>query len=148
MRLTAIFAAWLFAGAALAAGAQAADYVATVKNAEGKVEVERAGVRQPAGVGFRIEEKDVVHTGPEASAGLTFTDNSLIALGPSSSFVVADYSFNPTTNEGVFRSRIRRGSLSARSGRLAKRGGDQMMVETPYTVLAVRGTRFLIRVAD
>lgn len=139
----------LLAAALLApAGVMAADYVATVKTAEGRVEVERGGVRQPAGVGFRIMVADVVHTGPEGSAGLTFTDNSLIALGPSSSYAVSEYSFNPTTNEGRFRSRIRRGSLSARSGRLAKRGGDQVLVETPYTVLAVRGTRFLIRVGD
>jgi hypothetical protein len=138
----------LLAGALATPAAMAADYVATVKTVEGRVEVERGGDRLPAAPGFRIAEKDVVHTGPEATAGLTFTDNSLIALGPSSSFAVAGYSFNPTTNEGAFRSRLERGSLSARSGRLAKRGRDQMLVETPHTVLAVRGTRFLMRVAD
>lgn len=126
----------------------AGDYVALIKRVEGTVEVERAGTRQAVEPGFRLAVADTVHTGPAGAVGITFTDNSLIALGPDSSYSIAEYSFNSTTHDGSFRSRISRGTLSVRSGRIAKRGEDRMLVETPATVLGVRGTRFLIKVED
>lgn len=131
-----------------ASAAEHSDYVALVKRVQGTVEVEREGTRQAVAPGFRLEVADTVHTGPAGAVGITFTDNSLIALGPDSTYSIAEYSFDSTTQDGSFRSRISRGTLSARSGRIAKRGEDRMLVETPATILGVRGTRFLIKVDD
>jgi len=135
----------------LALPALAADpsaYVAIVKRTQGNVEIERAGARQTVEPGFKLLVADTVYTGPAGAVGLTFTDNSLIALGPDSTYSIAEYSFDSTTHDGTFRSKISRGTLSARSGRIAKRGQDRMLVETPATILGVRGTRFLIKVDD
>lgn len=128
--------------------ASAADSVGLVKRVQGKVEVERDGARQPVATGFALQPADVIHTGAEAAVGITFSDNSLVALGPDTEFAIREYRFDSTTQDGAFRSRLSRGTLSVASGRIAKHGTDRMLVETPATILGVRGTRFLVKVDE
>ncbi|MEC9345785.1 MAG: FecR domain-containing protein [Pseudomonadota bacterium] len=150
IRFAPVFAILLFLVAAIAPTGQAlaADSIGVVKRAQGSVEVERGGQRQPVVAGFALQAADVVHTGPQGAVGITFSDNSLIALGPDTTFAISEYRFDSTTQDGAFRSRLSRGTLSVASGRIAKGGRDQMLVETPATILGVRGTRFLVKVDD
>src|ERR1700750_1018145 len=55
---------------AVALSAGAAD-IGQVKVAKGRVDIERAGTTVPAGVGARLQEADVVRTGPDGSVGIT-----------------------------------------------------------------------------
>lgn len=131
-------------GAAL----HAAETVAIVERVTGQVSIDRDGERTPAVEGLAIEAQDTVITSPEAAIGLRFTDGAEIALGPETTFRIQEYRYDRTRDEGAFKGRLSRGTLSARSGRIAKRGRDRMLVETPSTILGVRGTRFLVRVDD
>ena len=119
--------------------------VGLVKTSKGSVFVERNGQRLAAPVGTPIEASDVVVTGKDGSAGITFVDNSRMALGPGSTLEITRFDFNQTTHEGQFDSRLRRGTLSAVSGKLAKHSPKAMTVSTRSTILAVRGTEFVVR---
>jgi hypothetical protein len=130
---------------ALAAPALAGSEVGQVKTSKGEVFIERNGARLPAPVGTMVEASDTLRTGRDGSAGITFLDNSRMALGPGSTLAINRFDFNQTTHEGHFDSTLQRGTLSAVSGKLAKHSPDAMTVRTRSTILAVRGTEFVVR---
>ena len=129
----------------LAAGA--ADDVGRVKVAKGSVVIERGGARLPATVGLRLQQGDVIATGRDGSAGVTFNDDTLLSIGPDSVLSVDRFAFDSTTHAGRFDTSLRQGTLSAVSGKIAKQSPDAMKVRTPSTILGVRGTEFVVRVA-
>ena len=123
----------------------AAGEVGQVKTSRGTVFIERAGKSLPAPVGTIVQASDTLRTGRDGSAGITFVDNSRMALGPGSTLAIDRFDFNQTTHDGHFDSTLKRGTLSAVSGKLAKRSPDAMTVRTRSTILAVRGTEFVVR---
>lgn len=133
------------AGLALACGASASE-VGQVKTAKGAVHLERAGQRVAAAPGTAVREGDVVVTGVDGAAGLTFADNSLLSVGPSSTLAIDRYAFDPTTHAGRFDSTLRRGTLAGVSGKMVKQSPESMRVRTPSAIMGVRGTEFAVRV--
>jgi hypothetical protein len=125
--------------------AGAADEVGRVKVVKGSVSIERAGARVPAMVGMPVQEGDVVVTGRDGSAGVTFNDDSLLSVGPDSTLAIDRFAFDSTTHAGRFDTSLRQGTLSAVSGKIAKQSPDAMKVRTPSTILGVRGTEFVVR---
>jgi len=119
--------------------------VGQIKTSKGTVFIERGGKSLPAPVGTIVEASDTLRTGRDGSAGITFLDNSRMALGPGSTLAIDRFDFNQTTHEGHFDSTLKRGTLSAVSGKMAKHSPDAMTVRTRSTILAVRGTEFLVR---
>ncbi len=122
-----------------------ADDVGQIKVSKGAVYIERAGRRLPAPVGAKVQTSDVVGTGPDGSVGIVFADASLLSAGPNSVLAIDRFVFDSTTNQGAFESTLRKGTLSAVSGKIAKQSADAMKVRTPAAVLGVRGTEFVVR---
>ena len=135
-------------GAAIAAGPVVANDIAQIKVANGTVIVERGSQRLMAAAGTRLQQSDVVRTGINGSAGITFTDNTLMSIGPNSVIALDRYSFNSTTHEGRLDTAMRNGTLSVVSGKIAKQSPEAMTVKTPATILGVRGTEFLVQVGE
>jgi hypothetical protein len=142
MRKALIMAAVL---AMVAAPVMAAD-VGLVKVSKGDVRIERAGQRMPAGVGAAVQPSDVIVTGADGLAGITFTDNSLVSLGPNSVFSIDKYRFDSTTHAGEFESSLTKGRLAAISGKMTKQSPEAMKVRTPSAIMGVRGTEFIVQV--
>ena len=126
-----------------AAPAGGAD-VGRIKSASGTVHVERGAERIPATVGAGLRPADTVVTGRDGSVGLTFTDDTRMAAGPGTTLVLNRYDFDRQTHSGVLDATLRRGTLAAVTGRLAKHAPDAVTVRTPTMVLGVRGTEFLV----
>jgi hypothetical protein len=122
-----------------------ADDVGQIKVSKGAVHVERAGQRLPGPVGAKVQPGDVVMTGPDGSVGIVFADASLLSAGPNSVLAIDTFLFDSTTNQGAFETTLRKGTLSAVSGKIAKQSHDSMKVRTPTMVLGVRGTEFVVR---
>ena len=131
-----------------ATGLARADDVGQVKVAKGTVHVERDGQRLPAAVGMRIRQSDTLITGADGSAGVTFSDNSLLSTGPNSVLVVEHYAFNSTTHAGTFDASLKKGTLAVVSGKIVKQSPGAMRVRTPAAVMGVRGTEFLVQVDE
>jgi hypothetical protein len=131
----------------IAAGVAAADDVGRVKVVKGQVAIERGSQTLPATVGMALQEGDVIVTGRDGATGITFSDDSLLSVGPDSALAVDRFAFDTTTHAGRFDTSLRRGTLSAVSGKIAKQSPDAMKVRTPSTILGVRGTEFVVRAA-
>ncbi len=139
----------LFAVAAvfLAAPAMAAD-IGLIKVAKGSVQIQRGAAKVPAAVGTGLQASDVILTGADGSAGITFTDNSLVSVGPNSVFAIDKYSFDSTTHAGHFEGNLRQGRLAAVSGKMVKQSPESMKIRTPSAVMGVRGTEFVVQVDE
>lgn len=131
----------------LAVPAFAAD-VGLVKVSKGSVEIQRGSEKLPAPVGAAIQPNDVIVTGADGSAGVTFIDNSLVSVGPNSVFAIDKYSFDTTTHQGEFQGNLRQGRLAAISGKMVKQSPESMKIRTPSAIMGVRGTEFVVEVAQ
>ena len=140
---------WIFAALLnLLAAAALANDVGQVKVTKGVVHVEREGARIPAVVGMPVRQADKLVTGADGTVGVTFADNSLLSVGPNSTLAVDKFSFNPSTHEGQFDASLQRGTLAVVSGKMVKQSPDAMRIRTPASILGVRGTEFVVKVAD
>ena len=132
----------------LFAGTVLAQDVGQVKVTKGVVHVERGSERLAAVVGMPIRESDKLVTGADGTVGVTFADNSLLSVGPNSTLAVDKFSFNPSTHEGQFDASLQRGTLAVISGKMVKQSPEAMKIRTPASILGVRGTEFVVKVAD
>ncbi len=139
---------WIFVSALVFSASAAANDIGQVKVAKGDVQVERSGTRVAATVGMPVRATDVVVTGANGSAGITFSDNSLISVGPNSVFAIDKYRFDTTTHAGEFEGSLRKGKLAAVSGKMVRQSPESMKIRTPSSVMAVRGTEFVVQVGE
>lgn len=130
------------------AGSVAAADVGLVKVATGSVQIERGAAKMPAKVGTGLQTSDVVITGADGSAGITFTDNSLVSVGPNSVFAIDKYQFDTTTHAGEFEGNLKQGRLAAVSGKMVKQSPESMKIRTPSAIMGVRGTEFVVQVDE
>jgi hypothetical protein len=120
--------------------------IGQIKSKSGDVWVVRAGERIAAERGTRLDRQDVIETGANGRVGLMLQDNTRMSAGPNSQITLERFRFDPTTHDGESVTSISKGTLSIISGQLAKRSKEAVKVKTPSSVLAVRGTRFLVQV--
>ena len=143
MRKALILAAVLgFASSAIAAD------IGLVKVSKGAVQIQRGAEKLPVKVGTGLQTSDVLITGPDGSAGITFTDNSLVSVGPNSVFAIDKYRFDTTTHSGEFEGNLRQGRLAAVAGKMVKQSPESMKIRTPSAIMGVRGTDFVVQVDE
>ncbi len=143
-RLTLFFAALL--GVALVWPASSFAGIGKIKTLQGDVQIVRGGKTVKAKPGDELEQADTVKTGSGSRVGIVFVDKTLFSAGPESTIELTRFRFSASKRkQNVFHSKLKRGTLSVISGRIAKKYPDAMTVRTPATILGVRGTRFLVR---
>jgi hypothetical protein len=140
MRLTIAAVLLGFATAGLAADA------GEIKTATGAVHLERDGKKLPVKIGMAVKQADTLITGANGSAGITFTDNSLLSVGPNSVLAIEKYAFDSTTHAGQFDTSLKKGTLAVISGKIVKQSPEAMRVRTPSSIMGVRGTEFVVKV--
>ena len=117
-----------------------------IKNITGKASIERDNQIIPAVEGVKIHAKDILQTGPQASMGVIFRDDSTLSMGPDTRITIDDFLFSPGEGKLSFVSKISKGTAAYLSGQIGKLSPGATRVETPLAVLGIRGTRFLVEV--
>ncbi|EJM99711.1 FecR domain-containing protein [Herbaspirillum sp. YR522] len=130
------------------ARAQQATQAGIVKVLTGQVTVQRQGQDNVASVGLKLYPGDRVVTGADAAAGITLRDDTLMSIGPGSSFVLEDFAFNESAGEGRIAVRLAKGTLRYVSGLIGKHSPSSQQVATPTATIGIRGTDFIVEVAD
>ena len=136
----------LLLSALMAAPSWAAGEIGRVKSVTGTAIVTRGKAQEPAKPGLLLLVSDVIQTGKASSLGITFVDNSRFAVGPNTNLALSQFEFNDTTHRGRFLTTVNKGSVAIVSGQIAKENKDAMKVRTPVSLLAARGTRFVVEV--
>lgn len=125
---------------------QAVAEIARIKSSSGVALVQRGANHLPASTGQELLAGDMLVTGKDGRISLTFIDNTRFAIGPNSRVAVSKFEYDRTRQLGTFITQVDRGSLAVVSGKIAKSGRDAMKVQTPNSILGVRGTRFIVEV--
>lgn len=133
---------------ALVTATSAAGEIARIKQSSGVAFVERNAQRLKPTPGLQLLAGDKLVTGKDGRMSMTFIDNTRFAVGPNSSVAVSQFEYDRTRQKGNFVTQVDRGSLAVVSGRIAKSDRDAMKVRTPNTLLGVRGTKFIIEIAN
>lgn len=119
-----------------------------VKNVTGNASVVTAGLSQKAEVGSPVHVGSVLKTGPDASLGVTFKDETVMSFGPNTELTVDQYLYEPSQGKLRMNSKLAKGSMNYVSGVIAKLQPDAVSVATPTGVIGVRGTQFLLKVEE
>jgi hypothetical protein len=119
--------------------------VGFVKTLSGSVTLKRGDASEQVALGTRLQEKDEVDTGSDGRVGVTFRDDTRVALGPDSRLVVAHFVFKPADKQYGFVLSLARGTLEYISGLTEKLAPQSMTIEMPNATIAVRGTRLVAR---
>jgi len=127
------------------AAALGAEPIGQIKTETGRVSIERGGKAVPAAIGDHVFRSDTLVTAAHSSVGVTFSDNSLMALGPFSRLSLDQFRFDTTTHAGAFDVTLHRGALAVKSGQIVRQTPEAMHVRTPAALLGVRGTEFVVR---
>jgi len=145
MRRTLVAGLLMAAAVSTAMAANAAE-IGRIKSVTGAASVLRGKAVLPAAAGQLLQVSDVLKTGPTGRIGVTFADNSRFAVGPNTTLALSEFEFDDTTHAGHSLTTLNRGSLAVVSGQIAHENKDAMRVRTPTSVLAARGTRFVVEV--
>lgn len=139
-------AAGLLMTACLSTASVAAAEIGRIKTVSGAASVVRGKAAATATPGYQLLVSDVISTGRDGRIGITFVDNSRFSVGPNSRVSLSQFEFDDTTHRGRSLTTVDRGSLAIVSGQIAKENKDAMKVRTPTSLLAARGTRFVVEV--
>jgi hypothetical protein len=131
--------------AALATTAASAE-IATVKRVAGTASIERNKKPLAVAAGTKLETGDLLTTGKDGRISVTFIDDSRFSVGPGSRIRLTRFDFDDTTHQGKSETRVEKGALAVVSGQIAHENPKGMTVQTPTSVLGVRGTRFVVTV--
>jgi hypothetical protein len=138
-----VFAAALVAGMA---SAPALAEIATVKRVTGTAAIERNKKPLPVVAGTKLETGDLLSTGKDGRISVTFIDDSRFSVGPDSRIRLTKFDFDDATHKGQSQTQVEKGALAVVSGQIAHENPKGMTVQTPTSVLGVRGTRFVVTV--
>ena len=121
-----------------------AESAGTVKTSKGSVTIERGARKLPAAAGAPVEVSDRVVTGKDGNVGITLRDNTLISAGSNANLELRNFAYNAQTHSGTVNVHLKKGSLAAISGKIAKHDPGNVRFSTPTVTLGVRGTEFII----
>jgi len=138
--------AGLLMAAALSTPGLALAEIGRIKSVAGAASIVRGKAVTPAAPGVLLLVSDVLTTGANGRIGITFVDNSRFAVGPNSRVALSAFEFDDTTHKGRSLTTVDRGTLGIVSGQIAKENKDAMKVRTPTSLLAARGTTFVVEV--
>lgn len=122
----------------LAGSAQAAQFQAV----DGRVEIERKGVKFPAVKGVRLKEGDVVRTTDKGEAVVSFVDGSAVAVRTGTQFTLDRYQTHGKPEE---RSKVLNLTIGALRYVSAVFGAGPKMdtsLQTATATIGIRGTDF------
>ena len=126
----------------------AAETIGSIRNQEGTAVIVRDGQRVPAARGVKLQEGDILETGPDGRLGLILRDDSLLSLGPSSRIALERFVFVPAEAKLGLTARILRGTFAYLSGIFGRLAPDATTFVTPVATIGVRGTHFAVRVEE
>jgi hypothetical protein len=135
-------------GLALLAGPGTAQEtsIGTVKAVFGRAVVVRGEEEIEARPGLPLMETDIVRTGGDGRLGLSLKDETRLSLGPDTRVELEQFVFAPAEQRLGLTVRVLRGIAAFVTGRMAKLAPEAVRIETPTSIIGVRGTHVLVKV--
>jgi len=122
--------------------------IGNVVKHKGNASVERSGEKTDLKKGSDIEFKDNVRTG-KGGIGITFVDDTNVAVSSHSSLVIDEFVYDPNSKTGSkLVMNIALGTVRYASGNIAKLSNQNVEIRTPTARIGVLGTAFSMTVDE
>jgi len=122
--------------------------IGNVVKHKGNASVERSGEKTDLKKGSDIEFKDNVRTG-KGGIGITFVDDTNVAVSSHSSLVIDEFVYDPNSKTGSkLVMNIALGTVRYASGNIAKLSNQNVDIRTPTARIGVLGTAFSMTVDE
>ncbi len=122
--------------------------IGNVVQHKGNASVERSGEKTELKKGSDIEFKDNVRTG-KGGVGITFVDDTNVAVSAHSSLVIDEFIYDPNSKTGSkLVMNIAMGTVRYASGNIAKLSNQNVDIRTPTARIGVLGTAFSMTVDE
>lgn len=118
--------------------------IGTFKHVEGDTWIDRANARHRPSPGDGVSETERLRTGADGAASILLKDGTVLTMGPNTTMDLSRFSFDSTTQKGHFMLDLLQGSVRVITGLLARVNPDLFKVQTPTSVVGVRGTDFVV----
>lgn len=124
--------------------------IGTFKQVQGNAGIDADTVPQHAqhdvavalAVGLNVGDR--LSTEPQGAATLTRKDGPVLTMGPKSVVDLRHFQFDCTTQQGNFLLDLLLSSVRVLTGLIAKLNPELFKVQTPTSVMGVRGTDFIV----
>jgi len=123
-----------------------ANGIAIVNSLDGEVFAVKDGTEIKLKQGDALEETMTIKTLENSGISILFNDDSFVAIGASSSLSLAKYIFDQKSQEFEFELFLDKGTASFESGKIGEVAPDKFQFKTPEGTVAIRGTKFFIKV--
>lgn len=130
----------------LSQAAIASGRIGMVKTYVPGAKVIRQGYELDLNLDSKILEGDTITTDSDGTVGITFSDGSVLTLGPSGKLTIDNFVFDLVENKFSFLSQILNGTVVFMSGAIGKISPGSIQFKTPTTTLGLRGTKIVIEV--
>ena len=122
--------------------------IGSVVEQEGVTSVERQGEESDLEEGSDVEFMDTVKTG-KGNLGITFIDDTNVAVSAQSSLVIDDFVYDPNNaDNSKLALKVAAGTVRYASGNVAKLAKQNVDIRTPTAKILVRGTAFSMTVDE
>jgi hypothetical protein len=118
--------------------------VGTFKQIEGDIRMGRAGAQRAPASGEGVGVNERLSTGKNGAATITLKDGTVLTMGPNTTMDLSQFQFDSTTQKGNFVLDLLQGSVRVVTGLLARVNPDLFKINTPTSVVGVRGTDFIV----
>lgn len=144
------FAYWGAVAALFISSAASADeaVIGYIKTITDQTTITQSGDPVKASLGTPIYVGNVIKTDRNGTAGVTLKDNTILSIGPNTELKMEAYQFQPQTDKLQLNACLLKGTLHYISGVIAKLRPEAVTIKTPTGVIAVRGTRFLVKIEE
>ena len=137
------------AGAAHAAGAARTSVGEITLSVGPVVKTSAQGVVERVTRGSPILPGDRLDTAEGGHVHIRFVDGALVSVRPGSRLTVEDYQYDAKqVSNSLVRFKLEYGVARAISGAAAEGAKDRFRLNTPLVAIGVRGTDFVVQVAD
>lgn len=118
------------------------DDVATVSRLRNAAAVIRQGQQINIQVGHKLRKFDEIKSGENARVEIIFNDGTKLNIGADCHIIIDEFLFDPDENIGIAILRALQGPFRFITGRIGKVLQPQVVVQSPFGIVGVRGTDF------
>jgi hypothetical protein len=136
----------LLAVSAVPSPAQAPPPAGVVKSTSGGASILRAGLEIPATLGQQVIEGDTLRTAVDGRLGVTLKDGTRLSVGGNTELRLDTFTYAPAQGRMAVALKLLRGVAAYVSGRIAQLAPGAVKIETPTSVIGIRGTHLVIGV--
>ena len=116
----------------------------TFKQVQEPAWIGQADARRAPQPGDGLRESERLSTGAGGAATLVLKDGTTLTVGPNTTVDLSRFQFDATTQKGNFLLDLLQGSVRVVTGLLARVNPELFKVQTPTSVVGVRGTDFIV----